>query len=71
MAKLRDLLADLKQTVAAGEVALKIRLGDLDQGQRNMSVRLEDLNAQVTRMEHDLAIIKEYLVTRMRSSDNE
>ena len=30
---------------------------------------MEDLNAQVTRTEHDLAIIKEYLMTRMRADE--
>ena len=71
MTELHEQMVDLKQAVSDIQVVVKTRLGGFDQGQHSMSVRLEDLSAQMTRMEHDLAIIKEYLVTRMREGEQQ
>ena len=67
--KLRDELTQLRRAVDDLQVVVKTRMDSPDPVQGRLTVRLDNLHARLSGMEHDLAIIKEYLVTRMRSSE--
>ena len=48
---------------------MKTHLDQRDRAQDRLTVGLDNLHARLAGMENDLAIIKEYLVTKMRSSE--
>ena len=67
--KLRDELTHLRKTVDDLQVVVKTRMDNPDPAQGRLNGRLDNLYARLAGMENDLAIIKECLVTRMRSSE--
>ena len=67
--KLRDELTHLRKAVDDLQVAVKDLLDQRDRVQDRLAERPDNLYARLANMENDLAIIKECLVTRMRSSE--
>jgi len=67
--KLRDELTHLRKAVDDLQVVVKTRMDSPDPAQGRLNVRLDNLHARLAEMENDLAIIKECLVTRMRSGE--
>ena len=67
--KLRDELTQLRKAVDDLQVVVKTRMDSPDPAQGRLNVRLDNLHARLAEMESDLAIIKECLVTRMRSGE--
>ena len=50
-------------------MVVKARMDSPDPAQGRLNGRLSNLRARLAEMENDLAIIKECLVTRMRSAE--
>ena len=67
--KLRDELTQLRKAVDDLQVVVKTRMDSPDPAQGRLNGRLDNLHARLAEMENDLAIIKECLVSRMRSAE--
>ena len=63
-------LGGLKRILADLKVTASIRIGALQKGLGGIRDDLDGLDARLKSMESDLAMIKEYLVTREQSSEN-
>ena len=63
--------AEFRRTVADFKVAISVRMRAIEKGQKRIGEDLAKFGMTLDRMEMDLAIIKEHLVTKMRAHDTE
>lgn len=62
---------DLARAVADFKVTISVRMRAIEKGQKKIGDDIAKVGMKLDRMESDLAIIKEHLVTRMRADDAE